>query len=207
MKSQRLRLAEPEDAPSRTRLRTVPALAAAGVLASPALAVAQEAEGGGAIFSLDLGLVIWTWVLFLLTLGILAWKVFPYISGSLEERQRKIQDAIDEARSSREEAERLREEQRAQLRASRRQAQELLAEAREAGEKLRQEILAEAREEQERLLERARAEMVREREELREEIRKETVEISLAVAERLIRARLDTEEHRRLVRDYVRELG
>ncbi|MCL7978857.1 MAG: hypothetical protein M8865_03075, partial [marine benthic group bacterium] len=38
------------------------------------------AEGGSGVFSLNLGLMIWTWVLFLLTLGVLSWKAFPAIA-------------------------------------------------------------------------------------------------------------------------------
>ena len=90
-----------------TSLRST--LLAVGALALPAALQAQEAahEGGSGIFSVDVGLSVWTWVLFLITLGILVWKVFPAIAGSLEERQRKIQDAIDEAAEDREEARRL----------------------------------------------------------------------------------------------------
>ena len=103
-------------------------------------AVAQEA--GSAIFSLNIGLLIWTWVLFLLTLGILVWKVFPLISGGLEERQRKIQQAIDTAREDREEARRLVEEQTRELSRARQEAQRLLDETREAAGRLRQELVA-----------------------------------------------------------------
>lgn len=170
-----------------------------------ALSAAQEA-GGTSVFSLDVGLAIWTLVLFFLTLAVLAWKVFPWIAGSLEERQAKIQNAIDEARRDREEARRILEEHREKLAEARQEARQIIEEGREAGERLREDILAEAREEHEKLLDRARKEMRRERERLRDELREEAVEISIAAAERLIRSELDSEENRRLVRDYVAEL-
>lgn len=201
---------------SRSRRTTAPRARrarawAAGValLLLPSLARAQEGAeeaAGGGIFSLDLGLVIWTWLLFLLTLAILAWKVFPAISGGLEERHRKIQGAIDEARRAREEAAALRKEQQAALEASRREAQELLEKARSAGEDVRKEILADARAQQQALLEEARREIDLERDKLREEIRREAVDVALAAAERLLRKRLDGEENRRLVREFVSDL-
>lgn len=178
----------------------------AGLLAFLPGALAAQ-EGGSAIFSLDLGLVLWTWVLFLLTLGVLAWKVFPMIAGGLEERRAKIQGAIDEARRQREEAGKLLEEQRAELAEARREAQSIVEEGREAGERLRKEILREAREQQEEMMERARREMEREGKKLREELRREAVEVSIAAAERLLRERVDGEENRRLVRDYMAEIG
>jgi F-type H+-transporting ATPase subunit b len=167
-------------------------------------AVAQEA--GGAIFSLNIGLVIWTWVLFLLTLWILAWKVFPLIAGGLEERQRKIQQAIDTAREDREEARRLVEEQTRELSRARQEAQRLLDETREAAGRLRQELVVAAEAEKSDILERARREMDRERQRVLEQLREETVDISLAAAERLIKARLDSEGDRRLVREYIGSL-
>jgi len=167
-------------------------------------AVAQEA--GSAIFSLNIGLLIWTWVLFLLTLGILVWKVFPLIAGGLEERQRKIQEAIDTAREDREEARRLVEEQTRELSRARQEAQRLLDETREAAGRLRQELVAGAEAEKVDILERARREMDRERQRVLEQLREETVDISLAAAERLIKARLDSESDRRLVREYIGSL-
>ena len=167
-------------------------------------AVAQEA--GGAIFSLNIGLVIWTWVLFLLTLWILAWKVFPLIAGGLEERQRKIQQAIDTAREDREEARHLVEEQTRELSRARQEAQRLLDETREAAGRLRQELVVAAEAEKSDILERARREMDRERQRVLEQLREETVDISLAAAERLIKARLDSEGNRRLVREYIGSL-
>lgn len=181
-------------------------LAAAGVLLWAPTPLAALQEGGTQIFSLDLGLVIWTWVLFLLTLAVLAWKVFPWIAGGLEERREKIQGAIDEAQAEREEARRLLEEQKQELAEARRQAQDIIDEGREAGERLRKDILEEAREEQEKMLARARKEIAQERERLVEDVRREAVDVCIAAAERLVRARLDSDEDRRLVREFVSEL-
>jgi F-type H+-transporting ATPase subunit b len=167
----------------------------------------SQEEGGSGIISLNLGLVIWTWVLFLLTLGILAWKVFPFIAGGLEERQRKIQESIDEARRSRDEARALLDDQNQALEAARREAQDLIDKSRSTAESLKKEILAEAKEQQSAMLADARRELDMERDQLREDLRREVVEISLSVAERLIRARLDADENRRLVEEYVSELG
>lgn len=179
----------------------------AAALLWPSLLAAQESGGAGsAIFSLNLGLMIWTWILFLLTLGILSWKVFPKIAGGLEERQRKIQESIDEARLAREEAEQIRLEQRKELEAARRETQSLLDKARDAGERLKEEILEVARREQEELVDRTRRELDRERRELVEQVRREAIEVSLAAAGQLLKAHLDSKENRKLVRDYISRL-
>lgn len=183
--------------------------AAAALLALPGIAIAQEhAEeaAGTGIFSLNLGLVVWTWVLFIITLLILVWKVFPAISGGLEERHARIQGAIDEAREAREEAQALRAEQVKALEAARDEAQAMIDKARAAAENVKKELLAETKRQQEALLADARREIAQDREKLREEIRRDAVDISLAAAERLIRKRLDGDENRRLVEQFLSEL-
>ena len=168
--------------------------------------VLSAAEEGGGVFSISLGLMVWTWVLFLLTLFVLSWKVFPLISGGLETRQRKIQEAIDGARHDREEARRLLAEHGRQLDAARLEAQRVLDEGKQAGERMRQSLLEQARAEQEELLERARTEIQREQERAIEAMRREAVDISLAAAEQLIKVRLDSDQDRRLVEDYLEKL-
>ncbi len=181
-------------------IRRIPG-AIALIVAVPDAALA--AEGGSGIFSLNLGLMIWTWVLFLLTLAVLWWKAFPAIANGLEQRQSRIQDAIDSARADREEARRLLDEHQRQLDEARRESKEILAQGRVAGERLREDILVQARQEHEQMLEKARKEMAREREEMFATVRKESVDLAIAAAERLIHERLDDEGNRRLVRDYM----
>lgn len=195
-----------------SRKACIAAVASLGWLVlAPGLIIAQEhaaePEGAGsAIFSLDPGLVIWTWVLFLITLAILSWKVFPMIAGGLEERQRKIQEAIDEAHRSRAEAEKYLAEQRQVLDEAGRKAKEYMERGREAAENTRKEILAEAREQQLALIEEAKREIQVERDQLVEDVRREAIDVSIAAAERLMRANMNSDENRRLVTDYVSEL-
>ena len=183
---------------------------ALGALAfAPGLAWAQEhAEeaGGGGIFSLNVGLIVWTWILFLFTLFILAWKVFPAIAGGLEERHAKIQGSIDEAKQAREEAQALLAQQQETLEEARRESQETLDKARSAAEGLKKEILEEARAQQSAMLDDARREIDLDRDKLREELRREAVDVALAASERLLRTRLDADENRRLVNEFVEGL-
>ncbi|WP_425154144.1 hypothetical protein [Candidatus Palauibacter sp.] len=47
------------------------------------LKLAAQTETGTGIFSLNVGLVVWTWILFGVTLLVLVKWVFPLISGGL----------------------------------------------------------------------------------------------------------------------------
>ena len=185
-------------------IRMWPALAAVLLVPGPLLA-AQE--GAPSVFAVDFGLMFWTWILFLMTVGVLSWKAFPAIAKGLESRTASINDAIEGARSDRDEARRLLDEHQRQLDEARVEAKGILQEGRDAGERLREEILTQARAEHEALLEKARKEMDREREALVAEVRRDAVDLSIAAAERLIAEKLDDEDNRRLVRDYMSEIG
>ena len=178
-------------------------LGALWAFAAPAKLAAQAEPG---IFSLNLGLVVWTWILFVVTLLVLAKWVFPLIAGGLEQRHAKIQGAIDDALSARDEAKGLLSQQEAQLEAARGEAREMLENARQHADGLRKEMLEEARAQQAQMLDDARREIGHERDLLREEIRRDAVDLALAASERLIRTRLDAEENRRLVHEFVSDV-
>ncbi len=167
---------------------------------------AEPAESAPQVFNLSLGTSFWTLVIFLILLVILAKFAFPPILGYAEAREKRIQESLDAARREREEAERLVEEQKQALAESRQQAQDLVAEGRQAAERVRQDMLQEARREQESLLERAREEIERERERAVESLRKEAVDLALAAASKLMQTRLDADEDRRLVKEFLAEL-
>jgi F-type H+-transporting ATPase subunit b len=168
-------------------------------------AVAAE-EGGGGILTPEGGLMFWTFVVFLLALGGLYKFAYPLILGAVEAREQKIHELLAAAARDREEARALLEQQQREHDELRSQAQEIFADAKAAGERLREEILAEARREQEAILDRARREMVSERENVLDMVRRDAVEIAIAAAEKLVQRNLDGDQNRRLVREFLGEV-
>jgi len=172
-------------------------------LAALSLAPAPLSAAEGSLFSVDLGLSVWTIVVFLIVLGVLSKYAWAPIMGALEARESGIRGSIDEAARMRAEAQALLEEHRKQMADARREAQELVATGRDAGEKVRQEIEAKAREESERMIQRARKDIERERDQALETLRKESVELALSAAARLLQQKLDSEADRKLVEGYL----
>ena len=160
-------------------------------------------EQGFTPFSINSGLIFWTILVFGLLLVVL-WRLgWPALLKSVEDRERRIQQQLDEAERARAEATRLLEEHKRTIAAARNEAQELVAKARAVAEKERETLLAKAREEYEQLLERARKEIGAEKEKAILELRREAVDLSIAAASKLIEAKLDTEANRRLVMEYL----
>ena len=183
-------------------LRTLRPVALLSVLfASPALA-----QDGGGLLEPNAGLMIWTVIIFLTVLGVLYWKAYPKILGVVEAREQHIRELLEAAARDREEAEALLEEQKREREAIRGQVQEVLAEGRAAGDRLRDEILAEARREQQELLERTRRDIRQEMERSIAELRVQTVDLAIAAATKLVHRNLNDEDNRRLVREYVEQI-
>jgi len=160
-------------------------------------------EQGFTPFSINSGLIFWTILVFGVLLVVL-WRLgWPALLKSVEERERRIQQQLDEAERARAEAARLLEEHKRTIAAARNEAQEMVAKARALAEKERETLLAKAREEYEQLLERARKEIGAEKEKAILELRREAVDLSIAAASKLIEAKLDTEANRRLVMEYL----
>lgn len=173
---------------------------------SPLALLAQEhgAEGGGGgLFSINVGLIIWTIVIFLIVLAVLWRFAFGPILAAVNAREEGINNALAEARSRQAEAERLLEEHKAQLADARRQAQEILAEGRDAAGRLQKDMEGKARDESEAIITRAKAEIEREKDAAVDALREQAVDLALAAASKLLHEKLDGEQDRKLVMDYV----
>lgn len=181
-------------------------LAGTALLATPGLVAAAESEGGFSVFSVNPGLSVWTTVVFLMLLGIL-WKfAWGPILGAVEAREDRIQSALDESRERQEEARKLLAEHKAQLNDARRQANEILADARASGERLRKDLEEKARVEARGIVESARKEIERERDQALADIRKESVDLALAAAARLLGERMDSEKDREMVVGFLDDM-
>ena len=190
-------------------MRTSRIAAMAGALLAGLPGMALAAQGGAGttpLFTVNLGTTVWTAVVFLALLGILWRFAWGPILSALDSREQGIQSAIDEAIARNAEAERLLAEHREQLADARRQSNELIAEGKAAGERLRREIEAKAREEGQALIERARDEIERERDAALDALRKQSVELALAAASRLMSENLDAPKDRALIEGYLSEL-
>lgn len=171
---------------------------------TPLLLLQEEAFSP---FSINTGMGFWTILIFLILLALL-WRLgWPAILKSVEEREQRIQQQLDEAERGRAEAARLLEEQKQVLAAARAEGQEIVARAKTVALKEREALLAKTHEEQEQLLARARREIASETGKALAAVRREAVDLSLAAASQLIEANLDSDANRRLVTQYIDHLG
>ncbi|MDZ4259367.1 MAG: F0F1 ATP synthase subunit B [Gemmatimonadales bacterium] len=173
----------------------------------PLLLVADTGGGLPGPFQVNFGLTLWTWLVFLTVLFILSKKVFPLLLAWNVEREQLIATQLAEAERLQAEAVQGMAEQRELLAAARGEAQAILTEARQAAEHERATAIEKTRAEQEELLARARREIGAERERAVAEVRREAVEVAIAAAGRVIGQKLDAAADRKIVEDYLTEIG
>ncbi len=152
------------------------------------------------------GLAIWTIVTFLLLvfiLGKFAWK--PMLA-MLAERERTIQEGVEEARRAKADSEAMMEKNRALLADARNQANELLERSRQDAERRRADVAQKAREEAEALLARSREEIERQKRMAIRELRSEAADLAIEAASRVVGRSLDGDTQRRLVDEYFQSL-
>jgi F-type H+-transporting ATPase subunit b len=167
------------------------------------LILLQQEHAGRGPLDVEPGLMIWTVVVFLALLLILKKFAWPALLGAVEARERALEEQLAEAERNRAEAARLLAEHQKLIAEGRASAQGLLADARAAAEKERALAMEKTRQEQEELLERARRDIVAERDRAVADLRREAVDVSLAAASKLLGERLNSENDRRIVQEYL----
>jgi F-type H+-transporting ATPase subunit b len=172
--------------------------------AAPILTPASSS--GSFLISPNVGLMVWTLLLFVISMAILARWVFPRISAALDRRQQAIEESIDTAERVREQADALLAEYRERLHEAREQAQEIIERARKAAEVHERESEEEAIARREQLMERTRREIESETRRAIQEIRREVADLTVMATERVTRKVLSDQDQERLVEETLREL-
>ncbi len=154
----------------------------------------------------DVGLTIWTLLVFGISLFILTKAVLPRIGEALDNRQKVIEESIDAADRTRREADELLVEYREHLKEARQQAEEIVERARQAGAAHEREARTAAQERGEQMLDQTRREIEAESRRMIDEILRDVADLTVLATERVTRKVLTEEDQRRLVDDALSEL-
>ena len=141
---------------------------------------AAEEEGGGSfLVSPDVGLMIWTLLVFVISMYILSKVAFPRIAGGAGQAPAGDRGAIDTAERTRTEADKLLEEYRERLAEARKQADDIVARARKTGENNEAESIAEAKRKREEMMAQTRRDIEQETRRAIQEIRAEVADLTV----------------------------
>ena len=146
-----------------------------------------------AILTPDFGLFFWMLVAFLVVFFLLAKFGFPVITGMVQERKDFIDESLRKAHEASERLENIKQEGEAILQEAREKQAQIMEEAAETRDTIVQKAQEKAKDEGARLLSEAKAEIEAEKQNAIRDIRGQVVELSVLIAEKVLREKLDTE--------------
>ena len=154
----------------------------------------------------DPGLYIWTIVTFLVLLGLLARFAWRPLLDALEQRQDVIRKSLDEARQAKEELQRLQVESARILAEARNEAAGIIATTRSDAARFADEMKQKARADADVLVKNAQREIDTQTLRAIDTIRREAVDLSVAVASKILRRDISPADNDKLVDDAIREM-
>ena len=135
----------------------------------------------------DSGLLIWMVLIFGILFFVLAKFGFPIITGMVDKRSERINDALEKAREAEQKLSTLSQQQEQMIEQTRQEQARILREASEARAQMITKAREDAREEADKMLEHARTQIAAEKESALRDIRREVAALSVEVAEKILR--------------------
>ena len=158
------------------------------------------------LVQLDPGLFIWTILTFLVLLFLLAKFAWKPLLAALEERENKIKNSLEDAEKAKAELERINVKSEEIIAKARSEAQSIHVEAKAATERIKADLMAKAEEDSKKIRGEAEKQIRVEKDKAINEIRQEVVDLSLAVAEKVIKKNLSKEDNQGLIEDSLKNL-
>ena len=142
---------------------------------------------------------------FLLLLILLSVFLYKPVLKTLDERQAKIKESLDQAEQVKQQTAEAEQSIKAQLDSARKEGQKIIAQSEQIAERLKTEAVDEARKEAESLIAKAHTESQRQREKDLDELRRQFADIAMLAAEKVIKESLDKEKHRKVISEVLDE--
>lgn len=149
----------------------------------------------------DSGLLFWMTIIFAIVFFVLAKFGFPIITGMVEKRGKRISDSLEAARTAEQALAHLQTEQERIISETRAQQNKLMQEAAAERDRMIAQAQDRAREEAQKIMDEARVRIQEEKEAVIKEVRKEVAVISLAIAEKVVRKELSTDDSQKALAD------
>ena len=159
------------------------------------------------LVQLDPGLFVWTILTFMLLFVLLAKFAWKPLLKALSEREEKIRSSLEQAEEAQQKLEQLNSESEKIIGKARSEAQSIVADGKAAAEKVRDEIEASAKEKANSIVSQAEKRIASEKKQAISEIRGEVGDLSIQIAEKLIRKNLSKEDNMALINESLDRAG
>ena len=171
------------------------------------IAIFAESTGGkNPLTAVTPGLYIWTIITFLLLFYVLAKIAWKPLLSMLEERESLIKRSLSDAETAREELQKINLESEAIITKARTEAQSILSDGKAAAEKIKDDTVAKAKEDASKIREEAKQQIKAEKDRAISDIKKEVVDLSLNVAEKLIKKNISEKDNASLIEESLEKI-
>jgi len=154
----------------------------------------------------DPGLFIWTIITFLVLVALLAKFAWRPLLAALERREKLIARAIEDSEKARADLERVQQDAARILADARVEGEAIVTRSRAAADRLGEELRQKASAEAAGILKKAEREIQLETTRAIEQVRREAVELSVAIASKILHRNVSAEDNRALIEDSLRQL-
>jgi F-type H+-transporting ATPase subunit b len=154
----------------------------------------------------DPGLFIWTILTFLVLVGLLAKFAWRPLLQALDARQQTIAASLEEAQRARQELERIQRESAQMMAQARVEAEGVIARSRADAEVLREELKQKARTEAASIVKNAERQIQLETARAIQQIRAEAVDLSVAIASKILRRQVSKEDNLALIEETLKQV-
>jgi F-type H+-transporting ATPase subunit b len=154
----------------------------------------------------DPGLFIWTILTFLVLVALLAKFAWRPLLQALDARQQTIARSLEEAQRARQELERIQRESAQMMAQARTEAEAVIGRSRADAEVLREELKQKARAEAASIVKNAERQIQLETARAIQQIRTEAVDLSVAIASKILRRQVTKEDNQALIEETLKQV-
>jgi len=154
----------------------------------------------------DPGLYIWTIATFLLLLALLARFAWRPLLDALERRQQSIVKSLEDARQAKKELEQINAESARIVNAARAEAEAIVARTRADAVRFGEDLKKKARADAEQIVKNAEREIEQQTARAVERIRHESIDLSVAIASKILQRNVSSADTDRLMEETFREI-
>jgi F-type H+-transporting ATPase subunit b len=151
--------------------------------------------------------IVWGAISFTILFFLLAKFAYPGIKKGMQARTERIRDNLDEAERVRTEAQTILEDYQRQLADARNEANRIIEEARQTADQLRRDLMQRAEAEVNELKARTQDDINAARDRTMGELREQVAGLAIELAEKVVESNLDRDANMRLIERYIEQVG
>ena len=136
------------------------------------------------------------------------WKfAFPSVKRAMDARTERIRESLSTAEQAKTDAQSVLDEYQRQLADARNEANRIIEDARQTAEALRRDLTARAEADAAEIRNRASADIEAAKSRAMEELRSQLTDLTIGLAERVVKRNIDRESNAQLIDDYISTIG